>query len=440
VGAPNEAGGFRVMTKIAISYRRADSQDITGRICDRLVQTFGKQAIFLDIDSIRPGFDFRRQIEDALQHTDVLLAIVGPKWLDRNGSDSKIDSESDFVRIEVGTALKRNIPVIPILVGGAKMPSTKHLPDEIKDFAFRNAVIVASGRDFDHHMNDLIRYLRQLFEPAALIDAGERLIADRSTELRSRSKGLRPYLILSGLTGLAAAAILVALYINPWSGSNRNPGEIQSTAILPPNSVVATRNPTVASNLPGNPTPAGQSSATAAPSVAPAPSPPPRAAAADPPTLSGPAVAPNPKPPQLPEHLAKFEDNGLALLVTIQEAITLTTGRERYAELIFVDGKSQKRFKAWLEDFNNLFALWRMAVNSQSQDWQTVGTVYEKRTPVAFPVLLIIERGLGVRFSITQEARPPLVFILGRSDFIRFEAALVRAKEFLSATGPAALR
>jgi TIR domain len=151
------------MPKIAISYRRADSQDITGRIFDRLIQRFGRQSVFRDIDSIRPGIDFREQIEETLQRTDVLLAIVGPKWLGRGkGAESRLDNEADLVRIEVATALKRKIPVIPVLVGGTKMPTTKQLPDDLKAFAFRHAVAVDSGRDFDHHVDGLIRVLGEI--------------------------------------------------------------------------------------------------------------------------------------------------------------------------------------------------------------------------------------------------------------------------------------
>src|SRR5271155_5233024 len=79
---PNEAREGD-MAKIAISYRRSDSQDITGRIFDRLSQQYGRDTVFRDIDSIQPGIDFRAQIADALTATDVLLVIVGPRWLGR---------------------------------------------------------------------------------------------------------------------------------------------------------------------------------------------------------------------------------------------------------------------------------------------------------------------------------------------------------------------
>jgi uncharacterized protein YecT (DUF1311 family) len=162
------------MAKIAISYRRSDSQDITGRIFDRLAQQYGRDTVFRDIDSIRPGIDFRTQIADALTATDVLLVIVGPRWLGRGeGVASRMDNESDPVRVEVEMALKRDIPVIPVLVSGMKMPEAGQLPASLKDFAFRHAVEVDGRRDFDHHIDGLIRTLDQFFASKGMALPGQ---------------------------------------------------------------------------------------------------------------------------------------------------------------------------------------------------------------------------------------------------------------------------
>ena len=146
------------MPRITISYRRADSEAMTGRICDRLVAHYGKQAVFRDIDDIPAGIDFRQHINEVLLKTNVLLAIVGPKWLGtaRGGLD-RINEESDPVRVEVETALRRRVTIIPVLIGNARMPSSEQLPPSLKDFAFRNAVTVDTGRDFDHHIDRLIK-------------------------------------------------------------------------------------------------------------------------------------------------------------------------------------------------------------------------------------------------------------------------------------------
>jgi WD40 repeat protein len=146
------------MPKISISYRRADSEAMTGRIFDRLIAHYGKDAIFRDIDDIPPGIDFRVHINETLLRTHILLAIVGPEWLGAaQGGSERIQEESDPVRVEVETALRRRVPIIPVLIGSTRMPSSEHLPPSLKDFAFRNAVKVDTGQDFDYHMDRLIR-------------------------------------------------------------------------------------------------------------------------------------------------------------------------------------------------------------------------------------------------------------------------------------------
>jgi hypothetical protein len=154
------------MARVTISYRRDDSMDITGRIFDRLTSRYGREAVFRDIDNIPPGLDFREHIRASIEDSDVLMVVVGPRWLggERHGQP-RVHSETDYVRIEVEAALMRHIPVIPLLVGGADMPEPSELPDSIREFAYRNAVHVDSGRDFDHHMNGLIRATDEILAP-----------------------------------------------------------------------------------------------------------------------------------------------------------------------------------------------------------------------------------------------------------------------------------
>jgi hypothetical protein len=90
------------MAKIAISYRRSDSQDITGRIFDRLARHYGKETVFRDIDSVQPGIDFRDQIFEALTTSDILLVIVGPKWLGRRTATSIARSEQGPAACKTG--------------------------------------------------------------------------------------------------------------------------------------------------------------------------------------------------------------------------------------------------------------------------------------------------------------------------------------------------
>src|ERR1700736_4436531 len=104
------------MARITISYRREDSGVITGRIFDRLAAHYGRDAVFRDIDNIPPGVDFRKHIGTILNETDVVLAIIGPKWIGPRAGQNRLASGADPVRVEIETALRKELPLIPVLV------------------------------------------------------------------------------------------------------------------------------------------------------------------------------------------------------------------------------------------------------------------------------------------------------------------------------------
>ena len=146
--------------KIFVSYRRQDSADVTGRIYDRLVQRFDKEQIFKDVDSIPLGVDFREHLGRVVGQCDVLLAVVGNEWLAADSSGRRrIDDAKDFVRIEIESALERNIPVIPVLVRGASMPSEADLPASLLPLAYRHGMAVRPDPDFHRDMDRLIQGL-----------------------------------------------------------------------------------------------------------------------------------------------------------------------------------------------------------------------------------------------------------------------------------------
>jgi len=150
------------MSKILISYRREDSADVTGRIYDRLIQVF-PQSVFRDVDSIPLGVDFRAYLDEQVAKCDVFLAVIGRDWLrgkSRKGK-SRLEDPGDFVRIEIESALKRQIPLIPVLVQGAKIPAAECLPASIQDLSYRHAINVRVDPDFHRDMDRLIEFLRQ---------------------------------------------------------------------------------------------------------------------------------------------------------------------------------------------------------------------------------------------------------------------------------------
>lgn len=151
------------MRKIFISYRRSDSLDATGRICDHLSLYFGEGVIFRDIDAMSLG-DFTRQLTSALQECAVILAIIGPHWLDAvdQGGNRRIDLPDDFVQREITAGFEKGVPVVPVIVGGGQMPSETQLPLPLGSLARQQAFEVRSGRDFAQDIAEFSQKLSSL--------------------------------------------------------------------------------------------------------------------------------------------------------------------------------------------------------------------------------------------------------------------------------------
>lgn len=136
------------MGTIFLSYRRSDSAGESGRLSDDLIARFGAERVFMDVDAIQPGVDFRKAIRTNVGGCGVLLAVIGPGWLDAKaaGGERRLDNANDYVRLEIATALGREIPVVPVLVGGARMPKADQLPEDIRELAYRNSVELTHAR------------------------------------------------------------------------------------------------------------------------------------------------------------------------------------------------------------------------------------------------------------------------------------------------------
>jgi len=160
------------MPKIVISYRRSDSAAMAGRIFDRLTMHYGDDALFIDVDNIPIGTDFRKHFREILEQTDVLLAVIGANWLGRRDAGAlRMQDSADPVRVEIETALERQIPIIPVLIDGAKMPADGELPASFGNFAYLNAADVSSGRDFRTHMERLIAAIDRIVPPTPAAEA-----------------------------------------------------------------------------------------------------------------------------------------------------------------------------------------------------------------------------------------------------------------------------
>lgn len=153
------------MRSIFISYRRNDTEGEAGRLFDDLVSEFGENSVFMDVAAIEAGRDFRKVIDESVATCGVLLAIIGKNWVDAKDDNGhrRLDDPTDFVRLETASALRRDIPVIPILVRGAKMPRSEDLPDDLHDLAYRNCVELTHARwgsDLELLVNALRRQLK----------------------------------------------------------------------------------------------------------------------------------------------------------------------------------------------------------------------------------------------------------------------------------------
>lgn len=151
------------MGGVFVCYRRGSTFDITHRICDWLKRHLHPEEIIVDIDSVPPGVDFRKELERHLCACKVVLVIVGKDWAhiaDRPGQP-RIMAPGDYVRVEIELALSRRVPIIPVRVHGASMPQPTELPEEIAEFAYRNALII-SDHSFKADVGRLIGDLRLL--------------------------------------------------------------------------------------------------------------------------------------------------------------------------------------------------------------------------------------------------------------------------------------
>lgn len=242
-----DVGLSAAMPNVFISYRRADADLLAHSICGRLRQEFGEQSVFIDVDAIPPGIDFRRHLKEQVNRCDVLLAVIAENWLEIRGTNGKrrLDDPQDFVRIEIEQALARNILVIPVVYGEARMPNEAELPVSMRNLAYRNAVLMRSGKDIGVELKKVISAVRALPTvspgPQSTKRAGSLAfgVTKRSfTDLLQKTGW--PAALWAAFGGLAFLALLVwfaisgglfrpsVAKVNEAGAENRLPGTIAS--------------------------------------------------------------------------------------------------------------------------------------------------------------------------------------------------------------------
>jgi len=160
---PNSPQG---LPRIFLCYRREDTQDAAGRLHDRLVDAYGPDRVFMDIDSVPLGIDFVEHVTDQIRKCSAVIVMIGKQWQtikDKKRRRRRLDNEDDLVRAEIRAALQQKIPVIPVTVQNAAMPHADDLPHDIRPLARRNGIQLDASRwrtDVERLIKELDRVMK----------------------------------------------------------------------------------------------------------------------------------------------------------------------------------------------------------------------------------------------------------------------------------------
>ncbi|MEO6654054.1 MAG: toll/interleukin-1 receptor domain-containing protein [Ilumatobacteraceae bacterium] len=198
--------------RLFLSYRRDDTGGRAGRLFDSLAMRYGRDAVFQDVNTVEPGLNFVQQVEVAIKSSDVVLVVIGPRWLSSTAPDGgrRVDQPDDFVRRELSVALDADVRVVPVLVDGATLPPAKELPDGLVPLLERQAVSI-DDVSWHQDVDALIRRLEGEPRPTGV------------PERRRMSVGL--------IAALVATVILIAVSAFVLT---RRGGEEGSTTPEPP--------------------------------------------------------------------------------------------------------------------------------------------------------------------------------------------------------------
>lgn len=213
--------------RVFISYRREDASGHAAHLYDTLSEELGDEDIFMDVETMEPGLDFMEAISQAVAGCEVLIAVIGPRWLtETDGTgERRIDDPNDFVRLEIEAALERNIRVIPVLVDGATVPQASELPVSLSGLTRRQGLEVTQGRwRFD--VGRLLAVLRQLAGDQTGAQARRHPSPTSSLPTpRTHQAGPSPRpktLLVGGAIGGVTVVVLVLVAVT-MSGSNGGP-------------------------------------------------------------------------------------------------------------------------------------------------------------------------------------------------------------------------
>ena len=161
------------MAAIVISYRRTDGAQ-AARVYESLTRRFGSDAVYMDVANIPFGADFPDHLRQAISGSAVALVLIGHDW------PARIQQADDPVRMEIETILDRGIPLLPVLIGSARMPGLADLPPAIHALVRPNALSIGTLLDFNRDMRLVTERIETLLNQSP-VDA---ISADPSVIMR----------------------------------------------------------------------------------------------------------------------------------------------------------------------------------------------------------------------------------------------------------------
>ena len=187
------------MRQIFLSYRHDDTRLMVDRLVERLRAVLGNDIIFRDVDGIPGGEDFRKEINESMHEAKVCLVMIGPQWLNAmKDGQRRLDDPTDTVRIEIESAYRNNVSIIPVLVQNATMPESKNLPESINQLSYQNAVRLRSDPDFNNDFNFLITTINHYIQTGSS---------------KPEKGGRSPLTTVLGAAVVILAALLVAVLV-----------------------------------------------------------------------------------------------------------------------------------------------------------------------------------------------------------------------------------
>lgn len=204
------------MARVFINYRRDETAGEARALFTELRAALGADSVFMDVDNIALGRDFRQALNERLESVDLMVTLIGKDWLQIKDASGRrrLDDANDFVRREIRAALERDIAVIPLLLQGAHMPAEADLPEDIRSLAFRNGFEISHAR-WNSDVHELLGRLgltrRGSVNPPPAAEAGQMPVAAATNQApaeptpRANSKrGARTGWLVLALLGLVA--------------------------------------------------------------------------------------------------------------------------------------------------------------------------------------------------------------------------------------------